>query len=156
MFAYLKNIKMKNKKMLLLFMIIISLNVNAQFAGVSVINKGIGVNAGILINNVNIQAGLTFPIVNLENSNTYSLTAGYQLNLTNDDKDNYSFTPLIGAALIKSRTWDAKDAMSVHQNIKAMYGAELGKDSYMGRVFINTNYADALYYGIGMKVFFNR
>ena len=142
--------------MVLLFMIIISLNVNAQFAGVSVINKGLGVNAGILTNKVVIQAALTFPIINLENANTYSLSAGYQLNITNDDKDNYSFTPLIGAARIRSRTWNAKDAMSVQQSIKAMYGAEFGKDAYMGRVFINANYSDALYYGIGMKVFFNR
>ena len=143
-------------KIWLCLMLIISLNVNAQYAGVSLINKGISVNAGILANKVAIQAALTLPITNLENSNTYSLTAGYQLNLTNDDKDNYSLTPFVGAALLRSRTWDAKDAMTVHQNIKPMYGAELAKDAFMGRVFINANYSDALYYGIGMKVFFNR
>ena len=140
----------------LCLMLIISLNVNAQFAGVSLINKGMSVNAGILADKVAIQAALTFPITNLQNANTYSLTAGYQLNLTNDDADNYSLTPFVGAALLRSRTWDAKDAMTVYQNIKPMYGAELAKDAFMGRVFINANYSDALYYGIGMKVFFNR
>ena len=140
----------------LLSLALTTTNANAQYAGVTIINKGIGVNAGILADKVNIQASLTFPILNLENSNTYSLTAGYQFNLTNDDVDNYSFTPSIGAAVIRSRTWDAKAAVTVHQNIKPMYGAELGKDAFMGRVFIQANYSDALYCGIGMKVFFNR
>ncbi|MBC7417506.1 MAG: hypothetical protein H7325_05060 [Pedobacter sp.] len=140
----------------LLSLALISTNAIAQYAGVSIINKGIGVNAGILANNVNIQAALTFPIVNLENSNTYSLSAGYQINLTNDDADNYSFTPSIGAALVKSRKWDSKAVMTVYEQIKLVYGAELGKDAYMGRVFIHANYSDALYYGLGMKVFFKR
>lgn len=144
------------RKVWLCLMLLISLNVNAQYAGVSLINKGMSVNAGILADKVAIQAALTFPITNLQNANTYSLTAGYQLNITNDDADNYSFTPFVGAALLRSRTWDAKDAMTVHQNIKPMYGAEIAKDAYMGRVFINANYSDALYYGIGIKVFFNR
>lgn len=140
----------------LLSLALTSTNAKAQYAGVSIINKGIGVNAGILANNVNIQAALTFPIVNLENSNTYSLSAGYQINLTNDDADNYSFTPSIGAALVKSRSWNAKAAVAVNNKIKPMYGAELAKDAFMGRVFIHANYSDALYYGLGMKVFFKR
>lgn len=140
----------------LCLMLILSLHVNAQYAGISIINKGVSVNAGILADKVAIQAALTFPITNLQNANTYSLTAGYQLNLTTYDADNYSFTPSIGAALLRSRTWGAKDAMTVHQNIKPMYGAELAKDAFMGRVYIQANYSDALYYGIGMKVFFNR
>ena len=140
----------------LLTLVLISTNANAQYAGVTIINKGIGVNAGILADKVNIQASLTFPIINLENSNTYSLSAGYQINLSNEDVDNYSFTPSIGAAVVKSRTWDAKAAVTVHQKIKLMYGGEVGKDAFMGRVFIQANYSDALYYGIGMKVFFKR
>ena len=141
---------------ILLSLALTSTNTNAQYAGVSVINKGIGVTAGILANKVNIQAALTFPIMNLENSNTYSLSAGYQLNITNDEEDNYSFTPSIGAALVKSRMWDSKAVMTVYEQIKLVYGAELGKDAFMGRVFIHANYSDALYYGVGMKVFFKR
>ena len=146
---------MKNKKMVLLFMLIISLNVSAQYAGISVINKGIGVNAGFTANKVNLQAALTFPLYNLENNNTYSLSTGYEINLTNDEKDNYTLTPSVGAALIKSRTWNKMDAVTVHSNIKPMYGLELGKDAFMGRVFLQANYMDGLYYGVGMKVFFN-
>lgn len=140
----------------LCLILILSLNVNAQYVGVGVINKGICAVTGFTANKINVQAALTFPITNLQNDNTVSLSAGYELNLTNDDKDNYTLTPSIGAALVKSRTWDIKDVMTVHSNIKPILGVEIGKDAFMGRVFIQANYINSMYYGMGMKVFFNR
>lgn len=144
---------MKNKKVMLLFMLILSLNVSAQYAGVTVLNKGIGVNVGAFSNKVSMEIGLVFPIMALQNPNVYSLRGGYEI----DFGDNFNFTPVVGAALLKIRTWTFNDAVIVYKAIKPIYGVELGKDAHIGRGFITATFVGkSAYYGLGMKVFFNR
>ena len=139
--------------MVLLFMIIISFNVNAQHAGVTVLNKGFGLDVGAVSNNVMMEIGLVFPLIDLQNPNVYSLKGGYEIKFG----DNFNFTPIIGAALLKIRTWNYNDAVVVYKVIKPMYGIELGKDAHIGQGFITAKFIDkTIYYGLGMKVFFNK
>ena len=125
-------------------MLIASTSVSAQYAGVTVLNNGFGVGVGAISNKVSMEVGIVFPIMDLRNPNIYSLKGGYEFDFGN----NFNFTPIVGAALLK---------VAANKIIKPIYGFELGKDAHIGRGFITaTVIAKSVYYGVGMKVIFNK
>ena len=135
-----------------ILILIISLNVHAQPYLSTGITKGVSVRAGILYEQLDINAGVKYPLTNITNPSIYSLQIGRQLLLTHNEFDNYSLTPSLGIASLKYSVFDEKYNRTYIHETKALYSIELGKDAYLGRVFIKNWYCKQNYLEIGMRV----
>ena len=155
----------------IILLLIIHCSVLAQpYIGTSVINKGFGATAGILADKFDLAFNFQRPFTCVMSPTSTSLSLGYMINITNDEEDNYTITPSFGIVNSKFKVivpantrYDKYEDATPYERLKtirtgnAYYNIELGKDAYMGRVFIKSTYfTNHLYYGIGMKVFFNR
>ena len=141
---------------IILAILIISIQVNAQsFLGVSILTKGVGVQIGTLAHKIEISAGVKFPQINQEQHTIYNLSLGKMILLTKHEEDNYSITTSIGIANYKFSSFDAKAERTIHSSIKSIYGLELGKDAFMGRVYVRGLYCANAYLEVGMKIFTN-
>ena len=119
-------------------------------------SQGFGLAAGILAQNIQLQAGYEAPIRSAEIPNTVYATVGWQLLLTNRAEDNYSLVASAGICHNSYTSFtDHPDGIKV-QKILPVYSAELGKDIYMGRLFISAHYTNKTYLGAGMRIFLNR
>lgn len=123
------------------------------FIGMSATTKGAGVQLGYLsTDGIEISTGYKVPLISATNPSVFNLSLGKQILLTHDDEDNYSITPSAGIASVSYKVID-KDVVTKVSKITAIYGIEIGKDAYLGRVFIAANYAQQFYFSIGIKAF---
>lgn len=165
----MKNLQQKSAA--LIGMLIIHCAVFAQgYMGVSIINKGFGATAGVVTGSTDIAFNVQRPFIDLMQPTIFSLSIGKIINLTNEESDNYSITPSFGVADSKVKRVVVAGQMNKDYNkcmsyetletvrkFSAYYSLELGKDAYLGRVFIKGTYTDTrLFYGLGMRIFFNK
>ena len=145
---------------LFLLAILCSFKSNAQYVGIGGGNKGVTFNAGILADGIQIEASYRTPLFSTEKPEVLSLTIGREILLSNYEEDNFSVTPFIGGASLKYKDFSEYDSppykIQKVSEIKPMYGIELAKDWYAGRVFINSNYCGSVSLSLGMKVMFDR
>lgn len=159
------------KQCILLFVIlIISLPIFSQgYFGASINKKGVGFQSGFLAGKIDLNAGITFPVTSTTAPTTYNLSAGFMINITQEDEDNFSVTPSVGfgvvnqRVLIKAHQYNPKYGTSLPYESyrKVSTGMlfsqlEIAKDSHMGRVFISGCYTDEVKFSVGMKVFLSR
>lgn len=137
--------------------LILSLNVNAQpFAGIEAGTKGAGINIGYLGNNIEVKAGTNLSLYRATTPALFYASLGYQINLTNQDADNWSLTPSIGYSYSKHEDfteWNNGGEIIKVENFTPKYTLELGKDKHIGRIYINANYAGYSFYNIGIRAY---
>ena len=165
--------KVKKTLFIILYITLCSYTGFSQgYFGLSVINKGLGATAGVLIGEsqrADIAFNVTMPILEVTNPTVYSLSVGFLFNLSNYEMDNYTITPSVGLAnstykeiVLKgtySQDYDrvlSYDSFKKISKINSYFSVELGKDAYLGRAFIKGTYTDRLYYGLGMRIFLNK
>ena len=148
------------KKVIFLILIIISATANAQpYVLMGAVNNGVQVGIGALASNVDIQLRYQRPVFNLESPTITSFTIGRMINLTGNDEDNFTVTPSIGYAHLKSKDftqYNSEDKITNVELFKAVYGLEVGKDWFMGRASITYSYSDKSYLGATIRFFFSR
>lgn len=149
------------KTLLFISALLISISTLSQpFISLGATNRGIEFQFGIL------AAPIEFTIIKLQSllknnaPSVLSVSLGKQFLLTRNEQDNYSVTPAIGIAQYKVKDYGPYNADPLGNtepliiaDLKAYYRIELGKDSYMGRVFISATYCKGMIYGIGLKMF---
>ncbi len=160
-------------KKVIVFMAMILLWCNAfsqGYIGTSLMNKGIGATAGILAGKADISFNVQFPLTELTVPTILSLSVGRMINLTNNDEgNNYSLTPAFGIATSKVKRIVAAGQMNKefydrfsHETLETIrkvstyYSLEVGKDAYLGRVFLRSVYCGNIYYSVGMRLFLTR
>jgi len=149
------------KKITTALFVIMSLSATAQpFLGLGLNNRGGSIQLGILAQGIEITAAYKTPFSRTDVPSVASLSIGKQILLSNKEDDNYSITPAIGFASYRMKDFTKYDQGSDEiiqvSEFKPIYGIEVGKDSYMGRVFISASYCKSAWFGIGVKVFTNR
>ena len=149
------------KKMItLMVMILLWCNAFSQgYLSTSVMKNGVAANIGFLSGKTDINFGLQFPLTEITTPAIYHFEVGRMINLTHNDKGNdYSITPSIGAALLNRKEVVSKpyEYLKTVSKTSAYYSLELGKDAYLGRVFIKTVYCGEIYPSVGMRLFLNR
>ena len=125
------------------------------FIGIAASNKGIPISIGVLAKKVEIKAGYIrqypkYPSVS-------SLTLGYQINISDYEKDNYSITPSIGYSNVRWEDFSRykNDDLIIQVNeFHPAYGMELGKDLFLGRFYLSGNYYNSFYLSVGIKAYF--
>ena len=144
------------KTLSLMICILITINTYSQtFVAIETTTKGFGMAVGIQSEEgLQILGGYNVSIINSRNPKLFYGKAGYNILLSHNDEDNFSITPTIGAAQSSVKVFDNKDTPTTIKGIKPIYGLELDKDWYMGRLFVSANYCSTAYYGIGIKAFF--
>lgn len=140
-------------------------NVFAQpFLGMNLSNRGIGVNTGFLINNVEITANYK-PLTNKQDvPKVLSLSAGYRCLLTFNELNNWSITPSVGIGNYRIKDFKSYDAdvtgktgIKQVSEFKPIYGVNFSKDSYIGQAFVSVDYCNKIvFYGIGIRAYFYR
>jgi hypothetical protein len=150
------------KKLLPLLTVIICLStaiaaVAQPFLGLALNDKGGTVQLGVLANGIDITAAYKTPFTKNDVAKIASLSIGKQLLLSHKEEDNYTITASFGFANYRVKDFTKYDAGSDDitqvNELHPMYGLEVGKDSYMGRVFISASYCKGMTYGIGIKMF---
>jgi len=152
------------KTITLAIALLISTSAIAQpYIGLSVHNSGVGAQLGILAESIDVALAIKAPLTKVDVPTIVSLTVGKQFLLTQREEDNYSFTISAGAAFTSVKDFTAYNADPTGQtgiatvtSTSIIYGLQVGKDAYLGRVFISANYCKGMYYGLGMRIFFNR
>jgi hypothetical protein len=125
------------------------------FIGIGASNKGVPVSIGALIEKVEIKGTVIRPFK--YKPLVSSLTLGYQINLTDYEKDNYSITPSIGYSNVRWKDfsqYDSKDIITQVNEFHPAYGLELGKDLFLGRFYLSGNYYNTFYLSVGIKAYF--
>ena len=150
-----------SKKMLcLLAMILLWCNAFSQgYLSTYVMRNGVAANIGFLTGKTDINFGVQFPLTEITTPAIYHIGVGRIINLTNHEEGNdYSITPSIGAALLNRKEVVTKpyEYLKTVSKTSAYYSLELGKDAYLGRVFLKTVYCENIYYSVGMRLFLNR
>ena len=135
------------KKLLLMVCILITVNIQAQtFASFEGTTKGFGMTVGFQSEEgLQIAAGYNVSIINALNADLFYGNAGYNFLLSNYDENNFSLTPTIGIAYSSVKVETNKIDLQTVTGIKPIYGLELGKDWYMGRLFVSANYCGKAY-----------
>lgn len=146
----------------LIVLLLISFPTFAQpYLSIGLQNKGFNMSAGILADKIDAQISFKTPLTSAEESKQLSATIGRMILISQKDDNNYSFTPSIGAAWVKSTDFTEYDLNPNKGPVevvkfKAVYGLELGKDAHIARISLTVRYVDRLYWGVNMRVFFNR
>ncbi len=131
------------------------------YLSIAATSKGAGFSIGYLASEpgIEINAGYNVHPTREDVPALFNLSVGKRILLSNKEKDNFSITPTIGYA-----SYSVKDFSSFYKDevdgeikqvnaVKPIYTLELGKDWYLGRVYINANYCDKPFFGIGMRAF---
>ena len=126
------------------------------FLSTGITSKGISYNIGILSSKFETSIGIKMPILSTENATIFNFQIGRQILLTHKEEDNYSLTLKVGYAELKYKTFDSSWKETKVRTTKPIYSVELGKDAYIGRVFIKAWYCKNTFIEIGMRVFTNR
>ena len=150
-------------KLLFWVMILFGLSsIQAQpFLSISATTKGAGFSIGYLLEQpgIELNAGYNVDPVKEAVPAIFNLSVGKRILLSHKEKDNFSLTPSIGYAAysVKDFTEFYKDEVSGEilqvNTVKPIYGLELGKDWHLGRVYINANYCNAPFFGVGLRAF---
>ena len=152
----------QNKRKLLAVILIISLNVPLQaqkqlYIGGSFMSNGAGLNVGVKKSNAVLEVGYNNPLTRSDVATLVYSKIGVELNLTRKEQDNLTLTPFIGVSgyfLDDFSKYDNDGSITRIKTVKPYYSLELGKDWYMGRLFVNAGYCGGSFFGVGMKVFF--
>ena len=143
-------------KKILTLLLIISLNAQAQNAatiGIQYTTKGFGMDAGYLLNNIQLKAGYNVSIPNTTIPNYTYVSAGYRIALTkNEDWFNTTITPSIGISKYSKTVMQKTDAVKV-TGFKPIFGFEIGRACTNGVIYLSAEYCTMAYVGLGMRVF---
>lgn len=131
------------------------------FLSISATTKGAGFSIGYLLGQpgIELNAGYNVHPTREDVPALFNLSVGKRILLSHQEKDNFTLTPSIGYAAysVKDFTEFYKDetAGEIFQlkAAKPIYSLELGKDWYLGRVYVNANYCNAPFFGLGMRAF---
>ena len=143
---------MRYKILLLLIIALASLQLNAQIYISGMVTNKLGPSASIGYlspSNFEIKTGFDSPFRNTDIAKVYYVGAGYMVNLSANEKDNYSVTPTIGIGQYKISQYE----MATVDVLKPYANIEFGKDKNLGRFYISATYCGNLYAGIGMRAF---
>lgn len=142
---------------------IICISVQSQtYLSSSILNKGVEARLGYLSDKVDISAGVQLPLTEVQVPTIYSITVGRVFYLSQME-DGITITPAVGiAGLTRQKMVEEYPFKSAKQSeVAAYYSLEVGKDSYMGRIFGKVMYSkpyykvtNGLYYAVGMRFFF--
>ena len=154
----------QNKRKVLAIILIIGLNIPVQaqihpYLGISLNSNGVGLNVGAKENKAVLEAGLNKPLTRSDVATLIYSKVGVELNLTGKEQDNLTLTPFIGVSgyfVDDFSKYDNDGSITRIKTVKPYYSLELGKDWFMGRLFINGGYCGNAFFGAGMKIFFNR
>lgn len=103
------------------------------FVGQGFTSKGMNINAGAVIHNVDIQAAVDCPFFNNQIPGDFSFNAGYRVWM-----GRYSATPYIGITTEK----------------KPIYSFEVGRDKETnGKIYLIGKYSNTFYCGVGLKAY---
>ena len=117
-----------------------------------------------------------FSMSHVDKPSILSITVGKQILITDYDDDNFSITPTIGYGYLRWKDFSKYDAATYPTGpppnlatgaplpisnkeiiemteFKPVFGFEIAKDSYMGRVGLNANWCKEYYFGINLRVF---
>ena len=151
------------KKLLIIILaalVFTSCRVFAQpFLGFNANNRGVGVHAGFLFNNIEVTGNYKSFSRRNDVPKVLSLSAGYRVLLTQKEMDNWSVTPSIGVGNYRLKDFTAYDAdptgitgIKQISKYKPVYGVNLSRDSYLGQGFVSVDYCNkAMFYGIGIR-----
>jgi len=146
------------KKILPILTLLITLSTVVLFAqpflGLGATNKGINIQAGAWIEDVEISAAYKIPVIKNDIASIASLSAGYRV--------GKHLIPSIGIANYRVKDFTeynadptGKSAIVQISEVHPIYGLEAGYNSYCGRVFAQANYCKGFYFGVGIKMFTN-
>ncbi len=150
------------KHLLLLAGLLAATLIKAQpYLSFSTTTNGIGLSVGFLEpqSGIEVSTGYNMPVLSATKAHLFIFSAGKRILLTQHEEDNFTFTPSLGYAnyTMKDLSNDQKKgstgAIKDVKGIKAIIGFELGKDWYLGRLFINANYCGKAFYGVGIRAF---
>lgn len=143
-----------------LLLLISAASFGQPFLGLGVTNQGANIQLGVFAGSIEVTGAYKLPFSRNDVAKIASLQIGKQILLSHNDQDNYSITPSIGYANYRVQDFAAynndptgKTGISLINEFRPIAGVEVGKDSYMGRVFLSANYCKGMYYGIGIKMF---
>jgi len=148
------------------------------FVKLAATNKGIETSIGALSKDGGFESTLSykFSMSRADKPGILSITVGKQILITNYDDDNYSITPTIGYGYLhwkdfskyEAATYPTRpttniaagaplpisyDEIMEMKEFKPVFGFEIAKDSYMGRVGLTANWCKEYYFGINLRVF---
>jgi len=149
-----KNQKLnKMKKAITIVILVLSITTYSQpFLGIAAGN-GIIYHAGYKSGNIETTVSHRMPFNKNDQPNITTLSACYQI--------LGIFTPSIGISNYRVKDFanynadpTGKAAIEQISKILPNFGIEVGQSKHMGRYFIQVNYCKVVYYGIGIKVYF--
>jgi hypothetical protein len=168
------------KNTLLLLCVISGVTLSAQpFIKFAATNKGFETSIGALSKDGGIESTLSykFSMIQADKPSILSIAVGKQILISGYDENNYSITPTIGYGYLHWKDfskYDAAecpppnslppgtsagplpivdDAIIEMKAYKPVFGVEVGKDSYMGRVGLTANWCNEFYFGINLRIF---
>jgi hypothetical protein len=147
--------------MKILILLLLSIPTFSQtYLGLGLQNKGANISVGTVVDKVDLQLNYKYPLSSAEESKIISITIGWNLMITKFDEDNYLLTPFVGGAFQKYDDFTLYDINPIYGSVsitkfRGIYGLELGKNIYKGRISIMSKYCDKMYYGIIMRAFFD-
>jgi hypothetical protein len=121
--------------------------------------KGAGPSIGYLEKNSGIEfnAGYNVPVLKTGLPTILNISLGKQVLLTHKEKDNLSFIFSVGCAHYSISDFSNYDKSGGREDIvqikkiKPICGVELGKDWYLGCLFLSVSYCDGAILGVGLK-----
>jgi len=143
------------KKIIILILIPLS-GIAQPYVSIGLQNTGANGSIGYIAQKVDLNLSYKFPLTSAIESKIASITFGRQFNLSKKEQDNYVITPLVGVGFLKSGVISKDNTLIPVQSVKPVYGLEIGKDAYMGRISAFVRYIDKWYYGLSMRIFFSR
>lgn len=150
------------KQLFLVMILFTVISLQAQpFLSVAATTKGEGLSIGYLEphSGIELSTGYNVHLYREDVPAIFNLSLGKRTLLSHQDKDNFTITPSIGYAVYSVKDFTNFEKDEVHGEIiqirliRPIYGLELGKDWYLGRLYINANYCNKSFFGIGMRVF---
>lgn len=124
------------------------------FIGMDAGNKGVGLNAGGLVDQIEIKAGINSSLYRSETPFMVYGSIGYQIPITGYEEDNISITPSIGFAHLSYQDfskYETEDRIIRISHFKPKYSLEIGKDKNIGRVYVSATYASYTFFSIGFR-----
>ncbi|MEO5889852.1 MAG: hypothetical protein ABIQ31_06335 [Ferruginibacter sp.] len=150
------------KHLFLAFGILSAVSLQAQpFLSVAGTTKGAGFALGYLDSESGIEFNLGYnvPILRADRPRLLDFSVGKKFLLSHKDEDNISLTSSVGYALYSVKDFSAYEldkeygAIIQIKKIKAIFGLELGKDWYLGRLYVSGHYCGNPFLSIGMRAF---
>jgi len=152
--------KKETKRLIALIVIglvIISFPCKSQvYLGISGTNKGTSQTIGWLSDiGIDLNVNYKSSLLKADVARILSFNIGKRIELS---QNNFNVTPYIGIANYRNKDFRAYDIDRKNEVIQInetglIYRLELGKDWYMGRLYIEGTYCNGFYFGAGIKAF---